>query len=220
MTTSFRPTRSERYGSAAASGRLTFSVERRTAADVVAAAGMAATVEHLGLALWRVRYANDRSAFRHGQALLLAKVMNVARRRRWQEQPKVIKLLAFRVFQWAVFSVCPVCTGRGHPTLDGQPMALSDDLCPACHGDGVTAIENTVPVQHIGRAKDIADILWQSDQHLDLRIAARLALHMATRPSTIDAAAHRGPGVPGHNSNDRPPLVVSLALEKPASRGL
>ena len=90
-------------------------------------------------------------------------------------------------------------------------MALSDDLCPACRGDGVTSIEHAVPVQHIGRAKDIADLLCQSDQHLDRRIAARLALHMATRASTIGAAAHRGPGVPGHNSNDRPPPVVPLA---------
>ncbi|MFA7327354.1 MAG: hypothetical protein WC121_11860 [Candidatus Kapaibacterium sp.] len=163
-----RITDPERYGMAASSGQLTHRFERMTPADTVAAAGMAGRTEPLGLALWRVKFAGDRTAYRHAQALLCARVANVSRKRKWGETPKALRLLAHQVFAWTVFGVCPVCTGRGQ-RLMGEPLAdgravLSDDLCPACHGDGATPIERAVPVQLIGRAKDIAQLLFESDR--------------------------------------------------------
>ena len=157
----------ERYGMAAASGNLRQRLDRPTLADTVTAAGMAGRVEPLGLALWRVKLAGDRTAYRHAQALLCQRVANVARRRKWGEAPKALRLLAHQVFAWSVFGVCPVCTGRGQ-RLVGEPLAdgravLSDDPCQACHGDGCTPIERVVPVQLIGRAKDIAQLLAESD---------------------------------------------------------
>lgn len=163
-----RITDPERYGMAAGSGQLTHRLERMTPADTVAAAAMAGRTEPLGLALWRTRYANDRTAYRHAQALLCARVANVSRRRKWGEAPKALRLLAHQVFAWSVFGVCPVCTGRGQ-RLVGEPLAdgravLSDDPCPACHGDGCTPIERVVPVRLIGRAKDIAQLIAESDR--------------------------------------------------------
>ncbi|HWS73661.1 MAG TPA: hypothetical protein VN324_00835, partial [Quisquiliibacterium sp.] len=49
------------------------------------------------------------------------------------------------------------------PLADGRAV-LSDDPCPACHGDGATPIERVVPAALIGRAKDIAQLLSESDQ--------------------------------------------------------
>lgn len=157
----------ERYGSAVSHGQLRQRAERPTAADAIAAAGMAGRREPLGLALWRTKYANDRHAFLHAQALLMLRVANVARRRRWPETPKVLKLLAASVMRWSVFNVCPTCSGRGQLVVEGSDpsgrQVLSDELCPACHGDGVTPIERAVPVQHIGRAKDIRQLLLEAD---------------------------------------------------------
>ena len=161
-----RITDPERYGMAAGNGQLAHRLERMTPADTVAAAGMAGRTEPLGLALWRVKYAGDRSAYRHAQSLLCAKVSNVARRRHWGETPKVLRLLAHQVMSWSVFGVCPVCTGRGNLVIgegEGRKV-LSDELCQVCHGDGATPIERAVPVQLIGRAKDIAQLLFESDR--------------------------------------------------------
>lgn len=158
----------ERYGVAASHGQLRQRAERPTAADTIAAAGMAGRREPLGLALWRTRYANDRGAYLHAQALLTLRVANVARRRRWQEAPKTLKILTASVMRWSVFGVCPDCMGRGHPVIgesEGRQV-LSDDLCNACHGDGATPIERAIPVQHIGRARDIHQLLLEADDVL------------------------------------------------------
>lgn len=172
-------TRREKYGSASVSGRLKFIDNMQTDLDTVAAAGMAGVKAPLGLAMWRAKYANDRHAYRHAQALLIAKAANTARRRHWKEPPKVIKLLAVKVFTWSVFGVCPVCQGRGHLPLDMLPNVLDDDPCPACHGDGVTPIEKAVPVHHIGRAKDILQLIADADGHIDARMWARLSGRVA-----------------------------------------
>lgn len=174
-----RITDPERYGMAAGNGQLTHRLERMAPADTVAAAGMAGRVEPLGLALWRVKYAGDRTAYRHAQSLLCARVANVSRKRKWGETPKALRLLAHQVFAWSVFGVCPVCTGRGHPSFgegDGRQV-LSDDLCPVCHGDGTTPIERVVPVQLIGRAKDIAQLLFEADREM----GAGIRLHLRGR---------------------------------------
>jgi hypothetical protein len=161
----------ERYGSAAASGNLRQRMDRPAQADTVIAAGMVGRTNPLGLALWRVKLAGDRTSYRHAQSLLCQRVALVARKRKWKESPKSLRLLAHQVFSWAVFGVCPVCTGRGQRLL-GEPLAdgravLADDPCPACHGDGTTPIERVVPVQLIGRAKDIAQLLAEADDRMD-----------------------------------------------------
>ncbi len=178
-------TRRERYGRAAVAGQLRIVENRTTDLDTIAAAGMAGVREPLGLAMWRAKYANDRHAYRHAQSLLIAKAANSARKRRWAESPKVLKILICRVFEWSVFGVCPTCQGRGHLTYgevdqwgDGRQV-LADDLCPVCHGDGATPIEAAVPVQHIGRAKDIAQLLFQADMDIDSGVWRRLSQNVA-----------------------------------------
>lgn len=172
-------TRRERYGAAASNGQLRVRDDRMTDADTIAAAGMAGAREPLGIAWWRAKYSNDRHAYRHTQALLMLKVAHVARRRRWVEQPKALKLLAGKVMAWATFGVCVRCMGRGMLPLDGLPNVLSDDPCPACHGDGHVSIESAVPAQHVGRAKDIAQLLAEADQTIDAAMWARLGQRVA-----------------------------------------
>lgn len=87
-------TRRERYGAAASNGQLRVRDDRMTDADTIAAAGMAGAREPIGIAWWRAKYSNDRHAYRHTQSLLMLRVSHVARRRRWGESPKVLKLLA------------------------------------------------------------------------------------------------------------------------------
>ena len=166
-------TRRERYGAAASNGNLRQRDDRPTDADTIAAAGMAGAREPLGVAWWRAKYSNDRHAYRHTQSLLMLRVAHVARRRRWPESPKVLKLLAGKVMAWATFGVCPACMGRGRPTIDGAPV-LVDDLCPVCHGDGHVSIERAVDAKHVGRAKDIAQLLAEADQQVDAAMWARL----------------------------------------------
>lgn len=169
-----RITDRERYAVAVAGGKLRQRDDRPAIADIIAAAGMASRHELFGLALWRARYANDRHAYLHAQSLLLAKVANVSRRKRWREGPKHLKLLACSVMRWSVFSTCPQCSGRGMVPLDGLPNVLSDEPCNQCHGEGHTPIERAVPAELVGRAKDIAAILAQADQ--DAATAVRRAL--------------------------------------------
>jgi hypothetical protein len=160
----------ERYGVAASTGNLRQRDDRPAVADTVAAAAMSGRREPLGHALWRIKYASDRTAYRKAQSLLCLRVANLARRRKWAESPKALRLLAHQVFAWSVFGVCPVCIGRGlrlmaEPLADGRAV-LADDSCPSCHGDGVTPIERVVPVRFIGRARDIAQILADSDRDM------------------------------------------------------
>jgi hypothetical protein len=156
----------ERYGTAVGAGRLRHRQERLASADTVAAAAIAGRHHPLGLALWRVRYGNDRGAYPHAQELLCAKVSNVARRRHWHGSWKVLKELTHQVLEWAVFGVCPHCAGRGLAPVDGVPTVLSDDPCDVCHGDGSTPIEKAVPVHLIGRAKDIHQLIVEADEGL------------------------------------------------------
>lgn len=179
-------TRQERYGRAAVSGQLRALETRPTDLDTIAAAGMAGIQAPLGIALWRAKYANDRHAFRHALSLLTARAAHVARKRRWVETPKVVKLLTARVFTWSVFGVCPQCQGRGHLSIaaidaTGGRGVLEDEMCPACHGYGITPIERAVPVEHIGRAKDIAQLLAQADQDIDRGMFARLSSGLARK---------------------------------------
>lgn len=153
----------ERYGTAVSAGRLRQRQERLSSADTVAAAAIAGRHHPLGLALWRVRYGNDRGAYPQAQELLRAKVMNVAHRRHWLERPKGLRLLAHQVLEWTVFGVCPHCAGRGLAPVDGVPSVLSDDPCDVCHGDGSTPIERAVPVHLVGRAKDIRQLIDEAE---------------------------------------------------------
>lgn len=172
-------TRRERYAVATSNGQLRVRDDRPTDADTIIAAGAAGAREPLGIAWWRAKYSNDRHAYRHTQSLLMLRVSHVARRRRWGESPKVLKLLAGKVMAWATWGVCPACMGRGHPALDGLPNVLSDDLCHVCHGDGHTSIESAVPPELVGRAKDIAQLLAEADQAVDAVMWARLGQRVA-----------------------------------------
>lgn len=218
-------TRPERYSRAVQSSQLRQSDERVTSIDTLTAAGIAGSREPIGLALWRAKFANDRHAYRHAQALLLLKVAHVARKRRWSEPPKTLKLLAASVMRWSVFGTCPVCTGRGHPRLEGVDNFLSDEPCHACHGYGITAIESAVPAQQIGRAKDIAALLALASDDADRLMAYLMSrsgdAQPQQKPIPSAQAAHKARADnPRTNSNDRLDSdAAELVPEKPAPCG-
>jgi hypothetical protein len=181
-------TKAESYGRAAVAGQLRFVDERRTDLDTIAAAGMAAQHEPVGMTIWRGMYANDARSFRAALVLIQGRVRNLARRKRWREPPGVLRHLTADVFGWWVFGICVTCQGRGHPVVDGIDRVLADDDCPACYGTGRVLIEHAVPVELVGRAKDIAQLLAVAERRAEGLVRAKLSGRVE-RPDDAAAAA-------------------------------
>lgn len=160
-----RRTLPERYGSAAVSGKLRFSSERRTDLDVIAAAGAAGVHQPLGMSLMRLRLANDASCYRPVLADWQQLAVRQAVRERWKGISRpAVRQLARLVLDWHLWNVCPYCQGRKFQVIPGTPI-LSDEPCERCHADGVTAIEKVVPLEQLRWGKDLAERLAGIEAH-------------------------------------------------------
>ena len=175
------PTRRERYGRAAVAGQLRIVENRTTDLDTIAAAGMAGVREPLGLAMWRAKYANDKRGYNLAKAALRAKAVNTGKRRRWPESEQTLRGIADRALWWAIFGICPPCTGRGHlsfGTVDpsgGGRQVLADEQCPQCHGTGRTPIDRIALLGELERTRDIVQLLADADDAADARMRRALA---------------------------------------------
>lgn len=172
----------ERYGSAAVAGNLRPASDHPTDLDTIAAAGAAALSERLGVMLLRLRCANDRHAWHEALAEFRQRAVRLAVRKRWRAISRhQVKALAELVLRWWCFDVCPACKGRRFKLLPNVPNFLSDEPCPSCYGEGHSPIERAVPVERIGRAKDLAEILARAAAGAEDVMGAQLS-GRASRP--------------------------------------
>ena len=141
----------ERYSEAAAS---TDAGGRRTDADVLIAAGMAAagnTRGAIALDLWRMRETKDHrcmTAMADLSANWLVGRPN-GRTRLARRMPRHEALeLAKTVLGWWLHQTCPTCEGRGHPMIPNTKRIDSSRECGDCHGTGIRPLDLLMRQEH------------------------------------------------------------------------
>lgn len=146
-----RPPITERISSAYTSDDLALrrSVAAVGDAEILLATGMTAQRRRLVLALYRLIYAQDASAYPEARAGLGAFVVDAARKEAWmvtwgsrRSAPTARELrdLSDGVLKRRIVDVCPDCAGRRYPVLPGSrtggAMALQARVCSGCNGTG------------------------------------------------------------------------------------
>lgn len=161
-----RATIAEQYARAATSGDLRQVVDHRTDADVLLAAGIAASGKPrltLALTIYRMGVTGNTegigpvidacdhwlSAYMHRKSG--GRVMPVRARR----------ALVVDVLRWYMHPTCDYCGGPGVIAADGTGGRLTES-CPACHGSGKKPLQRAVPHTHIKPAEWLAT---QIEQH-------------------------------------------------------
>jgi hypothetical protein len=97
--------------------------------DIVRACGMAGVKYPLGVALWRLKYSNDRREVRGVVAGLMDRLA-----KRWPTLATP-ELTAVGVLKHFLDDVCHPCRGLGYRQLPGVPV-LGDEACEFCGGTG------------------------------------------------------------------------------------
>ena len=112
----------ERIGSSQTSSDLgEVQLEEIGDIDIIRACGIAGQQNPLGLSIWRWLVGGDRSEARRVAEALMS----------LGHEDRVV----FTVLNHLDSNVCPTCSGRGYPVIEGTPM-LGDDPCNRCSGSG------------------------------------------------------------------------------------
>lgn len=130
----------DRLASARQSSNLADVPDKLTDVSVIAAAGMVATGEAVGMALLRLRDTMDASAW----PFCLVAVATRVRLQCREQDPKPTERqqhdLAERILSAWVSPICPACSGRRYQTIPGTPH-MSDKVCNTCAGAGNLSID-------------------------------------------------------------------------------
>ncbi|WP_341928809.1 hypothetical protein [Methyloversatilis discipulorum] len=140
-----------RMASARQSSNLADHPDKLTDVSVLAAAGMVATREAVGMALLRLRDSMDRHEWTFCLSAVAARVRYSLRDAKDKPSEREQHDLAELILRSWLLPVCPACQGRRYQTVPGTPY-LSDAACHPCRGTGV------IPVDHglQGAARDAA----------------------------------------------------------------
>lgn len=162
-TTEDRPTIEDRYLSAMNSCDLSIDFNRRTDADILLAAGYAASGNATGtlaLRFYRLRANGEKSGIRDlsdiAGAWLLGRSMRKGRKKLRGVEAK--DLAARTLFYWAD-PVCKPCNGLGHPLMPNSPVINYGHDCPVCHGIRRYPIHRIVPPGTSDEARWLIDEL-------------------------------------------------------------
>ena len=144
-----KPTISERYVAATNSRDLTLNPIKRTDADILLAAGYAAsgnTAGTLALRFYRLKATGDRSDFRELVDLtgewLRSRSNYKGRRQLSRVQANEV---AARTMLWWIDNTCRVCDGHGHPKIPDAPTINYGHDCGFCHGTRKIPVNRVVP---------------------------------------------------------------------------
>jgi len=149
-----RPDISERYANATRSGNLTPSLDGRTDADVLLAAGIASQKSpelRLAMEVYRMAVNSDMNGL--GNVVEAADSWLVQRMTRGGSRPisrPARRQLIIDTLNWWCMPICGYCAGTGKiaemvegtDTLAGK---LSDQLCGSCRGTGKRPLAREVP---------------------------------------------------------------------------
>jgi hypothetical protein len=174
-----RPTIGEQYAKATESKDLSPSTERRTDADVLLAAGIAASRDPrrmLALKVYRLAVGGETDG--------LVDIVETAddwlqgRLARGGNRPmraEARRALVMDTLHWWIRPTCNYCEGRGFVTVP-DTARLSTVACESCHGSGRRPLAREVPHAHVKHAT------WMADE-LD-RLVALICSDMAKLLST------------------------------------
>ncbi len=173
------------YGRAVGSGNL----RQGTAAggefrpgDTVAAAGLAAKKNPLGVALMRSFVGGDVEA-KVVLRLLTEMLTSKAYRAGEILGPASADLIASQVLSWHRSSACPECKGHGFRTAVGElggtsRVVMGDTPCPACRGTAKRPFDALFPPERLELA------LWLREKVEAKQAAAVVEARRALRPDT------------------------------------
>lgn len=151
----------DRLASARQSSNLADKPDRLTDVSVLAAAGMVATGQAVGMALLRLRDSLDAKSW----PTCLAAVSTRTRTLCSSLDPKISEReqhdLAEHILRRWVAPTCPACSGRRYETIIGTPH-MSDRPCQRCRGAGSLSIDAGLPAAQADVARDVAE--WMDAQ--------------------------------------------------------
>ena len=107
--------------------------------DVIRACGMVSAKNPLGMALWRIKYADIWEEVRNALAGLSELLVTRQKMTKAEAVHSAERVLA----AW-IGDRCDECGGTGYLTVPGTPM-LSDNACPCCKGQGRVELDNPTP---------------------------------------------------------------------------
>lgn len=114
----------------------------------------------LALRVYRMRATGDMTGARDlaqelGQLLRgrMVRVRQFDRRARFPS-PLQARQMAMKILLWWHLPTCPVCAGRGHPTIPDTPNLDTSRECEPCHGSGIR------PVERLVRTEYVEDVRW------------------------------------------------------------
>ena len=142
----------DRYSTAVRTNNLK-SEEKTTfsSSDVLGAAGLAAKLNPLAIALLRLFTGDNRAADTIVE-LMSAKMVGKAFRLRDEIDMVAASLIARMVLDWYRDSVCKQCGGHGFKRMTGAPT-LSDQACGNCSGSGKRDFDSMFPASRLELAK-------------------------------------------------------------------
>jgi hypothetical protein len=130
-----------RMASARQSSNLADQPGKLTDVSVLAAAGMVATGEAIGMSLLRLRDSMDRHEWPFCLSSVAVRVRYSLRDAKDKPGEREQHELAERILRAWLLPVCPSCQGRRYQTMPGTPY-LSDAVCQICHGAGILAVDH------------------------------------------------------------------------------
>lgn len=129
-----------RMASARQSSNLADQPDKITDVSVLAAAGMVATSEAVGMALLRLRDSMDRNEWPFCLSAVAVRVRYSLRDVKDKPGEREQHELAERILRAWLLPVCPACQGRRYQTIPGTPY-LSDSACQPCRCTGSLSVD-------------------------------------------------------------------------------
>lgn len=170
----------ERYARATQSSDLSVRPNERCDADVLLAAGYAASNDRrrsIALDLYRMGVRNDLSGISSVAAEMSGWLTHRLARKGGRPMPKVAReALVMSVLRWWIKPACPFCNGTGYDVIE-ESNRLSDNACSNCHGSGKTPVGREVP----GPLRKHAEWLGQQLDELIMVVHGDMAKLLAER---------------------------------------
>lgn len=139
MIDSDKPGIHERLLAAFQATDLSIDPERRTAADLLAALGMAES--HVGRAngsAMRLMLTGGRADYRSARESVIEMVKRLSAKHNWRLSGQTAKVVGELALAHHVFPACPECHGRAREQING---AFLGNICKPCHGTGKRPIQ-------------------------------------------------------------------------------
>lgn len=148
----------DRLASARQSSNLADKPDRLTDVSVLAAAGMVATGQEVGMALLRLRDSLDARSWPFCLSATAQRTRAVCSNREQKLTEREQHDLAEHILRRWVAPTCPACSGRRYETITGTPH-MSDRMCPRCSGAGTLSIDSGLPAVQKPVAQDVGEWL-------------------------------------------------------------